>query len=146
MPDRKQTVGALVRLGVKYGPIAYAGWRSSPRSQLSWNRPRSQPDDPKATALEHADHLIDGSVLPVFDGDTRVWVVFSADVPVASHPVVRTPLATLLEHYDLAKRVRPGSGEATQLDRGDAEAIPRPLNPPIRLTVRTWARRRPRQG
>lgn len=106
----KQTIGAVLRFGVKYAPVAYAGLRGRGGTRGSgspWsNQPRT--DDARSMAFEHAAHLVDGSVLPVFHGDARVWVVFSGELPVASHPVVRTPLPLLLEHYDLAKRQRPG--------------------------------------
>ena len=51
--------------------------------------------------------LTDGSALPVWEGDLQVWVVFNADEPIASHPTVTTPLAVLVEGYDLSKRIRP---------------------------------------
>lgn len=109
MPVPRRAVTALVRWGVRYAPIAYAGWRGLPLASAgrAGRAGRGDPDDARSCAIEHAEHLIDGSLLPVFHGDTKIWVVFSADEPVGSHPVVRVPLPTLLEYYDLTKRVSP---------------------------------------
>lgn len=130
MPLSRQTVAAVVRWGVKYAPVAYAGLRAgrAPVTQPAW---RAAPQDPREDAAEHATHLIEGSVLPVFHGDQRVWVVFSGTTPVASHPTVRVPLETLLEHYDLTKRRRP--------DQLSASSGPRRRTP---LRLRQLAARR----
>jgi hypothetical protein len=45
--------------------------------------------------------------LPVWKDDQQIWVVFNGDEPIASHPTVETPLALLIQGYDLTRRVRP---------------------------------------
>lgn len=139
MPLTKQTIGAVLRFGVKYVPVAYAGLRGRGGGRgpgFPWSTD-SGAEGARSMAFEHAAHLVDGSVLPVFHGDARVWVVFSGDVPVASHPVVRTPLPLLLEHYDLTKRQRPG--QETPI-RG------RPVPHPSRRLRLAASRRQARSG
>lgn len=123
----KVGMSALLGLGVKYGPAAYRLAREGqgPAQHLAQRRLAGR--RARRLAFEHAAHLIDGSVLPVFDGDLRVWVVFSGDEIVGSHPVVRTPTEKLLVHYDLSKRQRP---------RDAAQVRPRPDTPHVRDTER----------
>lgn len=106
MVDRKALITRLVRLGITYGPIAYEGLaRNRGLFEELTRRPRGGGHE--EMAYEHASALIDGSVLGTFDGDTRVWVVFSGDRPVGTHPTVRTSVERLLENHDLSRRVTP---------------------------------------
>jgi hypothetical protein len=69
-------------------------------------------------ARSHAASVVEGSVLRVFHGEEQVWVVFSGDAPVATHPPVDVPLPTLLQHADLTQRRRPavdGAGPTARL-------------------------------
>ncbi|WP_050346682.1 hypothetical protein [Arsenicicoccus sp. oral taxon 190] len=102
-----KAVNNLVKLGVKYGPLVYEAVKhgKEPARQLA-EREVARANS-RRRALEHAHHLVDGSVLTVFDGDQRLFVVFNGDNPVASHPASSKPLASLIEGYDLDKRVRP---------------------------------------
>lgn len=106
----KKPVHELLKIGIKYGPLAYQGYRthrgSSALAPRQTARQRAT-ENARGMAVEHAAHLKDGSILPVYEGDTRVWVVFSGDQPVATHPVVRTPMEQLLRYSDLDKRQRP---------------------------------------
>lgn len=107
MSPKKPRIRQLVGLGIKYGPVAYQGIKRgrAPAQEIAQRQMARR--NARSIALEHAAHLVDGSVLPVYDGDQRVWVVFSGDEPVGTHPVVKTPLEQLLAHYDLGKRTRP---------------------------------------
>ncbi|MDO5629189.1 MAG: hypothetical protein Q4G43_12795 [Mobilicoccus sp.] len=107
MPSRQRAIRQLVSLGVKYGPLAYQGLKHGKAPVQQFADRQVSKRNARGMAMEHAAHLLDGSVLPVYYGDLRVWVVFSGDVPVGTHPVVSTPMADLLEHYDLSKRLRP---------------------------------------
>lgn len=109
MTSRQRALSQLIQLGVKYGPLAYEGLKHGRQPVARFAERQVTRRGARQMAVEHARHLVDGSVLPVYDGDRRVWIVFSGDRPVGSHPVVDTPLETLLEHYDLDKRVRPGA-------------------------------------
>ena len=102
----------LVSIGLKYGPIAFEGVRRGKGPAQDFARRQVSHRSARTMAIEHAEHLVDGTVLPTFHGDTRVWVVFSGDEPVATHPVVRVPTATLLRHVDLATRMTPEQARA----------------------------------
>ncbi|WP_312720604.1 hypothetical protein [Mobilicoccus sp.] len=104
---RQSSVRTLVTFGVKYAPLAYEGLRRGRGPATAFAERQVSRRAARGIAMEHAAHLVDGSVLPVYDGDLRVWVVFSGDRPVGTHPVVTTPVEDLLAHYDLAKRLRP---------------------------------------
>ena len=114
MASRDKTLKQLVDLGIKYGPIAYQGLRAGADPAQDVARRKMAHRTARSIAVEHAEHLVRGSVLPVFDGDLRVWVVFSGDQPVATHPTVRTPMETLLAHYDLGKRMTPEQARAAR--------------------------------
>lgn len=106
--DRKALITRLLRLGVTYGPVAYEGLiRNRGTIEHMARAGLGRGNSHRDMAFEHASALLDGSVLASFDGDTRVFVVFSGDRPVATHPQVRTPVARLLENHDLSKRITP---------------------------------------
>lgn len=104
-------VSQAVKLGVTYGPVALAAAKKAGWTPENLLHRQIETTDARMHALEHADHLVDGSVMTVFEGDKRIFVVFTGDKPVASHPQTKTPLTQLIEGYDLAKRVRPGTDE-----------------------------------
>lgn len=111
MASRDRTLRQLVELGVKYGPVAYEGLRRGRGPAQDFAQRQVSRRTARSIALEHAAHLVNGSILPVYDGDQRVWIVFSGDQPVGTHPVVSTPAEELLRHYDLDKRISaPGKG------------------------------------
>lgn len=124
MANRNALIRQLVRLGITYGPIAYQGLLKNKGAVQEFSRRQMHQRNHRAMAFEHAAQLIDGSVLPVFDGDTRVYVVFSGPTPVATHPVVRTPMEKLLTHYDLSRRLRPDQADTVSDAPGAARHIP----------------------
>ncbi len=136
LANRNALIRALVRLGITYGPIAYQGLLKNKGTVQEFTRRQMQQRDHRSMAFEHAGQLIDGSVLPIFEGDTRVYVVFSGAVPVATHPVVRTPMDKLLAHYDLSLRLRPDQALAT----GPATPGPHHL-PPTPDRAGMWRQR-----
>ncbi|WP_409484865.1 hypothetical protein [Arsenicicoccus dermatophilus] len=104
--DTSALASALVALGMKYGPTVYEAVK---KGQEPARRVAEREVDRAAMrrrALEHAHHLVDGSVLTVFDGDQRLFVVFNGDRPIASHPSTTKSLEVLIQGYDLDKRVR----------------------------------------
>ena len=101
-------VNNLVKLGVKYGPIVYEAVKHGKEPARELAERQVARSNARRRALEHAHHLVDGSVLTVFDGDQRLFVVFNGDTPVASHPTSKKKtLQALIDGYDLEKRVRP---------------------------------------
>lgn len=107
MAGRTKAVTSVVKLGVKYGPVAYAAIKHGKEPALEFAQKQLSRLTARKQALAHAEGLMDGSILPVFEGDLQVWVVLNGDEPIASHPTVNTPLADLVRGYDLAKRIRP---------------------------------------
>jgi hypothetical protein len=111
MPSKGKAVGNLVKWGVKYGPhvVVLAQQAKEPAmkaAQTALDRQRA-----RRRAIEHASTLREGTVLKTFDPRADhgepVWVVFSADDPIAAHPTSTTPLSELIANSDLATRVRP---------------------------------------
>ena len=107
MAGKAKALGAVVKLGVKYGPVAYEAIKHGREPAREYAQKQLSKLTARKQALAHAEGLMDGSAMPVWDGDLQVWVVFNGDQPIASHPTVTTPLAQLIEGYDLTKRIRP---------------------------------------
>lgn len=100
----------VVKYGVKYGPIVFEAVKlgkdpAKQAVQKAWHRRTA-----RRRALQHAASVLDGSVLRTFHLTEPVWVVYSGETPVASHPVVDTSLDALVRHADLSTRIRPGDG------------------------------------
>ncbi|MBO3128690.1 hypothetical protein [Dermatophilus congolensis] len=121
MVDRKALVARLFKLGVTYGPIAYEGvMRNRGAIEHVARKSFTRSTTYEHMAYEHAAGLVNGSVLLTFDGDTRVYVVFSGDRPVATHPAVPTPIDRLLENYDITRRLTP---EQWVRENAEAQAL-----------------------
>src|SRR6186997_3317435 len=107
MPGKAKALTTVVKLGVKYGPVAYEAIKHGKEPAKEFAQKQLSKVTARKQALAHAGGLMDGSMMPVWDGDVQVWVVFNGADPVGSHPSTATPLAQLIEGYDLAKRIRP---------------------------------------
>jgi hypothetical protein len=115
MPSKGKAVGSLVKWGVKYGVkygphvVVLAQQAKEPAmkaAQTALDRQKA-----RRRAIEHAATVREGTVLKTFDPradhSEPVWVVFSADDPIAAHPTSTTPLPELIANSDLATRIRP---------------------------------------
>jgi hypothetical protein len=107
MAGRTRSLSTVVKLGMKYGPVAYEAIKHGREPAKDYAQKQLNRLTARKQALAHAEGLMDGSAMPVWKDDQQVWVVFNGDEPVASHPTVDTPLTQLMQGYDLAKRVRP---------------------------------------
>jgi hypothetical protein len=107
MPGKARALGNVVKLGVKYGPVAYEAIKHGKEPAMEFAQRQLGRLNARKQALAHAEGLTDGSAMPVWEGDQQVWVVFNGDEPIASHPVVTTPLSQLIQGYDLTRRIRP---------------------------------------
>jgi len=107
VPGKAKAFRTIVNLGVKYGPVAYEAVKHGKEPAKELAQRQLSRFNARKQALAHAAGLTDGSVLAVFEEDRQVWVVFNGDQPVASHPTVTTPLAQLIDGYDLTRRQRP---------------------------------------
>ncbi|MHB8186739.1 MAG: hypothetical protein ACYDDU_11790 [Dermatophilaceae bacterium] len=107
MPGKARALTNVVKLGVKYGPVAYEAIKHGKEPAKEFAQKQINKLTARKQALAHAEGLMDGSTMPVWEGDQQVWVVFNGDEPIATHPNVTTPLALLIQGYDLDKRIRP---------------------------------------
>jgi hypothetical protein len=107
MAGRSKSVTTVVKLGVKYGPVAYEAIKHGKEPAREFAQRQLARLNARKQALAHAEGLTDGSTMPVWRDDQQVWIVFNGDQPIASHPTVDTPLPQLVMGYDLAKRIRP---------------------------------------
>lgn len=101
-------VAAGAKLAVKYGPQAKIAWDNGGRKAASAAAKRARSLTAKRKALNHAETVVDGSVLKVAPEGHTTYVVFSGDQPIATYPPAEgTPFAVLLAHADLDQRERP---------------------------------------
>ena len=111
----------VAKLALKYGPIAYQLVQRygpqvteqilknrEPAQQLLKDRTERVRNNPRRTALAHADSVVEGSLQQVFHAGQGYWVVFSRNEPVGVHPHTTVPYDVLLLNADGAKRVSPG--------------------------------------
>jgi hypothetical protein len=107
MAGKAQAFTKVVKLGVKYGPVAYEAIKHGKEPAREFAQRQLSRLNARKQALTHAEGLLDGSAMLVWNDDQQVWVVFNGDQPIASHPTVDTPLPLLIQGYDLTKRIRP---------------------------------------
>ncbi|HEY8618618.1 MAG TPA: hypothetical protein VIM01_00890 [Dermatophilaceae bacterium] len=107
MAGKARALTNVVKLGVKYGPVAYEAIKHGKDPAKEFAQKQLSKLTARKQALAHAEGLMDGSAMPVWEGDQQVWVVFNGDEPMATHPNTTTPLAQLIQGYDLTKRIRP---------------------------------------
>jgi len=107
MAGKAKSLTTVVKLGVKYGPVAYEAIKHGKEPAKEFAQRQLGRLNARKQALAHAEGLMDGSAMPVWKDDQQVWVVFNGDAPIASHPTVDTPLAQLINGYDLTRRIRP---------------------------------------
>jgi hypothetical protein len=100
-------IGPAAKRALKYGPYVQQAWKHAGRPAQEAAQRSVSSFLARRTALQHADTVVDGSVLPVMHAGARVWVVYSADTPVAVYPSVPAPLSDLVAHADLTKRITP---------------------------------------
>ena len=89
----------------------------------------------KRRATHHARAVVEGSMLQTFIHSRPVWVVFSGDTPVGTHPHVDTPFSELLRHADLDAtcgcwRTRSTCSCAAPATVAEAAAFPSGTPPP----------------
>ena len=111
MAGKGKAVGNLVKWGVKYGPHVVVLAQQAKEPAMKAAQTAIDRQKARRRAIEHAATVREGTVLKTFDPradhSEPVWVVFSADDPIAAHPTTTTPLAELIANSDLATRVRP---------------------------------------
>jgi hypothetical protein len=107
MAGKARALTTAFKIGAKYGPVAYEAIKHGKEPAREFAAKQLNKLTARKQALAHAEGLVDGSAMPVWQGDQQVWVVFNGDEPIASHPSATRPLAELIQGYDLTKRIRP---------------------------------------
>ena len=111
MADRGKAVGNIVKWGVKYGPHVVVLAQQAKDPAMAAAKKAMDRQKARKRAIEHAATVREGTVLKTFDprqdSGEPVWVVFSGEEAIASHPVTTTPLADLIARSDLTTRKRP---------------------------------------
>lgn len=105
------------KLAVKYGPQAKIIWDKGGKQAASAASKRALSLNNRRKALAHARGVIDGSVLKIAPQGSTVYVVFTGDLPIAAYPAQELPFPILLQHADLARRVRPEEARRSPLPK-----------------------------
>jgi len=71
MPGKAKALTAVVKLGVKYGPVAYEAIKHGKEPAREFAQKQLSKLTARRQALAHAEGLTDGSAMPVWDGDCR---------------------------------------------------------------------------
>jgi hypothetical protein len=104
------------KLAVKYGPHAMKAWDLFGDKAKELARQRLDEINARNLAFKDADGRVDGSVLRVSQKGVPVFVVFAGEEPVAAYPETDgQPLASLIDHVDLARRITPAQRRERQL-------------------------------
>jgi hypothetical protein len=98
-------IGAGTKLVVKYGPQAKIAWDNGGKKAATAAAKRARSLTARKKAFAHAATVVRGSVLRIAPGGATAYVVFSGDDPIAAYPPQEVPLADLLDHVDLDRRV-----------------------------------------
>jgi hypothetical protein len=105
-PKRAAKVAAAgAALAVRYGPQAKLAWDKGGRQAAQAAARRAGLLRARRQAVAHAAGLVDGGVLELAPGGSKVYVVMTGTTPVAAYPPDETPLADLVAHADLSRIV-----------------------------------------
>lgn len=102
-----KAAGQGAKLAVKYGPQAKIVWDKGGKQAAAAATKRALSLNNGRKAFAHARGVVDGSVLKIAPQGSTVYVVFTGDLPIAAYPSQELPFPILLQHADLARRVRP---------------------------------------
>ena len=102
-----KVVGYAVKYGVKYGPHIVVAAKALKEPATAYAQKKLAETKARRAAFAEASTLQGGTVLRVFHEGEPVWVVYSGEEPVSSHPAVEATLAQLVERADLSLRVVP---------------------------------------
>ncbi|HET7304142.1 MAG TPA: hypothetical protein VFJ12_06280 [Segeticoccus sp.] len=115
MPGTGKALATMVRLSMRYGPVAYEAVKHGKDPARAVAGRTFAKVNARRQALLHAASVLDGSTMRVFRGDDQIWVVFSGQEPIGTHPHVDAPMEQLLQHADLTQRIRPGQQQRRAL-------------------------------
>ena len=104
---KSKFVGNAVKYGVKYGPHVLVAAKALKEPATAYAQKKLAEQKARRAAAAEATTLQAGTVLRVFHQGQPVWVVYSGEEPIGSHPVVDVTLAELVERADLSQRIVP---------------------------------------
>jgi hypothetical protein len=107
-------IGPAAKRALKYGPYAAQAWKHLGKPTQAAVQKQASSWAARRTARQHADTMNDGSLLGVMHDGAKVWVVYSGDEPVTAYPSTSKPLADLVAHADLSKRITPEQARERQ--------------------------------
>lgn len=107
----------LAKLAAKYGPHAVEAWKLGGSHAVDAVKEQQTRNKNRRHALDKARTVTDGSVLRQRHNEEIVWVVFAGDEPVAVYPNVAVPMADLIQHADLTKRLTPEQVDSKRVRR-----------------------------
>lgn len=95
------------RTAARYGPHAVVVWNVAGEHVQAAARAKAAELAERRKAFDEADATAAGSVLRVVHRGTKYHVVFAGEKPISAYPMTDEPLAELVAHADLDKRVTP---------------------------------------
>ncbi|MGH3384332.1 MAG: hypothetical protein ACRDO1_07125 [Nocardioidaceae bacterium] len=101
------TAKKAAKLGVKYGPHAAAAWKVGGAHLQDAAQTAKDNYAARRAAIQHAETVVDGTVLKTVYQGTKIWVVFAGDRPLTSYPQAAQSLEGLVADADLGKRLTP---------------------------------------
>jgi hypothetical protein len=107
-------MGPAAKRALKYGPYAAQAWKHLGKPTQAAVQRQASSWAARRTALQHADTINRGSILGVMHEGAKVWVVYSGDEPVTAYPPTSKPIAELVAHANLAKRITPEQARERQ--------------------------------
>jgi hypothetical protein len=107
-------IGPAAKRALKYGPYAAQAWKHLGKPTQAAVQKQAGSWAARRTALQHADTVNQGSVLGVMHDGAKGWVVYSGDEPVTAYPSTSKPLAELVAHADLTRRITPEQARERQ--------------------------------
>jgi len=92
---------------VKYGPQAQLLWKhvAAPAKDVATRTVATH--QAQRVALKHAETVVGGAIVQAAHQSGVYWVVFSNGDAVAAYPTPPVPLADLIAHTDLTKKMTP---------------------------------------
>ena len=101
---------------VRYGPQAQLAWKYAGKPATAAAQRAIGVANARRTALRHAETVVQGAIVKVFDQGAVHWVVYSAGAPIACYPPTSRELSELVRDADLNKLMTPEQFRSRQAE------------------------------